>query len=197
MVDDQSGERMPSARARVNVGAPGLWIGLLALVAASALGTDVAMAQADGGQVREPAKLEVSRSTIDRGDRRLDVLAPITKRASGKVDVELYAAGRRYRFDAPVDPDKGYVRFDKRIPQAQARLGTGILTIAYPGNDRTRGQEVRLRAARRQARLNAERARARRRAVVAAQRGAAVRARPGGGARATGLDRCHRRRPFV
>jgi hypothetical protein len=157
MVDDQSGERMPSARARVNVGAPGLWIGLLALVAASALGTDVAMAQADGGQVREPAKLEVSRSTIDRGDRRLDVLAPITKRASGKVDVELYAAGRRYRFDAPVDPDKGYVRFDKRIPQAQARLGTGILTIAYPGNDRTRGQEVRLRAARRQARLNAER----------------------------------------
>ncbi|MCA1681228.1 MAG: hypothetical protein LC777_20940, partial [Actinobacteria bacterium] len=40
---------------------------------------------------------------------------------------------------------------------AQARSGTGIVTLRYPGNERTRPQEVRLRAAARAARLVAQR----------------------------------------
>jgi hypothetical protein len=128
-----------------------------AFVALLVLGTGVAVGEHDGGEARHPAKLEVARNTIDRGDRRLDVLAPITRRASGEVEVELHAAGRRYRFDADVNSEEGYVRFRKRIPRAQARLGTGIATITYPGNGRTRGQEVRLRAAHGKARLDAKR----------------------------------------
>lgn len=130
---------------------------LLALVAVPGLGAGVAAAQGGDTEVRDPAKLEVARNTIDVADRRLDVLAPITRRASGEVEVELHAAGRRYRFDADVNSEEGYVRFRKRIPRAQARLGTGIATITYPGNGRTRGQEVRLRAAHGKARLDAER----------------------------------------
>ncbi|MFP5362663.1 MAG: hypothetical protein ACLGI5_08025, partial [Thermoleophilia bacterium] len=41
------------------------------------------------------AKLSLARATIERGNRVLDVLAPITSLASGRVDVELHAAGRR------------------------------------------------------------------------------------------------------
>jgi hypothetical protein len=77
----------------------------------------------------------------------LDVLAPITKRASGKVEVDFHAAGRHTRFTAPVDGAEGWVRFRQPVPREQADMGTGIVTLAYPGNDRTRGQGVRLRAA--------------------------------------------------
>ncbi|MFP5362562.1 MAG: kelch repeat-containing protein, partial [Thermoleophilia bacterium] len=44
---------------------------------------------------RATAKLSLARATIERGNRVLDVLAPITSLASGRVDVELHAAGRR------------------------------------------------------------------------------------------------------
>jgi hypothetical protein len=95
----------------------------------------------------QPAKLEVARSGVLRDHGALDVLAPITKRASGEVQVDFHAAGRHTRFAAPVDAVKGYVRFRHRVPREQADMGTGIVTLAYPGNDRTRGQDVRLRAA--------------------------------------------------
>jgi hypothetical protein len=92
-----------------------------------------------------------------RGSGALDVLAPITKRASGQVQVDLHAAGRHTRFAAPVDEDEGHVRFRQPIPREQAEMGTGIVTLAYSGNDRTRGQDVRLRAAPGRARLELDR----------------------------------------
>ena len=97
------------------------------------------------------AKLSLARATIDRRARVLDVFAPITTLASGRVNVELHAAGRRYRFTAAIDSRRGRIRFRRRIPAAQARLGTGILTIAYRGDADTRPQTVRLRAANRPA----------------------------------------------
>ncbi len=99
------------------------------------------------------AKLALARATINRRDRVLDVLAPITSLASGRVSVELHAAGRRYRFTAPVNSRDGRIRFRKRIPQAQAELGTGIVTIVYRGDADTRPQTVRLRAASQRAEL--------------------------------------------
>jgi hypothetical protein len=105
------------------------------------------------------AKLALARATINRRDRVLDVLAPITSLASGRVEVELHAAGQRYRFTAPVDSQDGRIRFRQPIPRAQADLGTGIVTIVYPGDEDTRPQEVRLRAASQKANLELERPR--------------------------------------
>ena len=99
------------------------------------------------------AKLSLARATINRRERVLDVLAPITSLASGRVDVELHAAGRRFRFTAPINSADGRIRFRQRIPVAQALLGTGILTITYRGDADTRPQTVRLRAARQPADL--------------------------------------------
>ena len=103
------------------------------------------------------AKLAVRRATVLRAKRRLSVLAPITGRASGTVSVAFRAAGRTERFSVKVDARNRRVRIDRRIPRAQARLGTGILTMTYPGDEDTQPQEVRLRAASRQARLVADR----------------------------------------
>ena len=104
-----------------------------------------------------PAKLEVSRAVVDRAARRLSVLAPITARASGRVTVRLRAGGRTTTFTEAVDSAGARVRFSRRIPAAQAKLGTGILTIAYAGDPDTQPQEVRLRAASRRALLAAGR----------------------------------------
>ena len=103
------------------------------------------------------AKLALARATINRRDRVLDVLAPITSRASGRVRVELHAAGRKFRFTAPIDSAEGRIRFRQPIPAAQARLGTGIITIRYLGDGDTRPQTVRLRAAFRPAVLRLQR----------------------------------------
>jgi hypothetical protein len=69
--------------------------------------------------------------------------------------VEFRSAGRTIRFDAPIDD--GRVRFSRRISRAQAAVGSGILTLRYAGDADTQAQEVRLRAATRQARLRAGR----------------------------------------
>jgi hypothetical protein len=98
-------------------------------------------------KVKHPAKLEMARSRILRSQRKLDALAPISKRASGEAQVDLHAAGRHTRFSTPVNSKEGYIRFQKSIPRSQAKLGTGIVTLSYAGNEQTRGQEVRLRAA--------------------------------------------------
>ncbi|HEV2753868.1 MAG TPA: S8 family serine peptidase, partial [Solirubrobacteraceae bacterium] len=108
-------------------------------------------------EVLHPAKLEVVRSGVLPDRRALDVLAPITSRASGTVNVDFHAAGRHTRFAARIDPRAGSVRFQRNLPRAQADARTGILTLTYPGNARTRGQEVRLRAAPGRARLDAAR----------------------------------------
>jgi hypothetical protein len=92
-----------------------------------------------------------------RKSATLDVLAPITARASGPVKVDFHAAGRRTRFSADINSDRGRLLFQAAIPPEQAARGTGIMTLMYPGNDDTRGQEVRLRAAARHAELQLER----------------------------------------
>jgi hypothetical protein len=78
-------------------------------------------------------------------------------RASGEVDVEFFAAGERFEFTEDVDSENRRVRFERRIPADQADLGTGIMTITYGGDEDTRPQEVRLRAASQPANLELER----------------------------------------
>jgi hypothetical protein len=103
-----------------------------------------------------PAKLRVSRSRVLRGDRRLDVLAPITSRARGDVEVTYQGDGRSDTFDAEVtsgDAELDRIRFQEPITRGQASLGTGIVTLNYQGDADTRAEEVRLRAASQRAEL--------------------------------------------
>lgn len=92
---------------------------------------------------RAPAKLEVLRAGVAAG--RLDVLARITARASGRVTVRYRSSGRTTRFDAQIQD--GRIRFKRRLPAAQRRKSTGIVTLTYAGDQRVRFDEVRLRAA--------------------------------------------------
>jgi hypothetical protein len=107
-----------------------------------------------------PAKLRVARARVLREGHELDVLAPLTSRASGEeVDVAFRAAGRTEELKVEVtsgDAVFDRIRFREPIPREQARLGTGILTLSFPGNGVTRPQEVRLRAARNRANLDVE-----------------------------------------
>jgi len=95
----------------------------------------------------QPAKLQVSRATIDTSARVIDILAPISRRATGKVKLDLFAAGQHHGWTASIDSIDGVIRTREAIPTAQANRATGILTISYPGNSATRPQVVRLRAA--------------------------------------------------
>jgi hypothetical protein len=105
----------------------------------------------------QPAKLQVSRATISKSARTIDILAPITRRATGTVKLDLFAAGQHYDWTAAIDSTDGVIRSTHAIPTAQANKGTGILTISYAGNAATRPQVVRLRAADVQANLDAMR----------------------------------------
>ena len=107
--------------------------------------------------VPEPSKLELARATISRTARTIDILAPITARASGNVSLELFAAGQVHRWTAPINSGDGRIRDRETIPAAQAAKGTGILTIRYAGDADTRPQTVRLRAANNRANLDASR----------------------------------------
>jgi hypothetical protein len=122
-----------------------------------ALAPPPAPAAPSGSALRRGAKLVLRRAAIVRGDRKLDVLAGISALATGRVTFDLLAAGRRTRLTAPIDHAHRRVRLRRTIPAAQARLGTGILTISYRGNGRTRPLSVRVRAARNPARLAAAR----------------------------------------
>ena len=122
-----------------------------------------------------PSKLSIARASTAGGV--IDVFAPITSRASGEATVDYHAAGQHTRFDAAIDSAAGRIRFSRSVSSAQARLGTGILTIVYPGDGDTRAQTVRLRAATNKARLDLARpqivnGRIRRRARSAAPRAA-------------------------
>ncbi|HWH09792.1 MAG TPA: hypothetical protein VG165_01585 [Solirubrobacteraceae bacterium] len=105
----------------------------------------------------QPAKLQVSRATISKSARTIDILAPITHRATGSVKLDLFAAGQHYDWTAAIDSADGRIRTTHSIPVAQADKGTGILTITYAGNAATRPQVVRLRAADVPANLDASR----------------------------------------
>lgn len=102
-------------------------------------------------------KLEVARVRVLRSAKQLDLLAPITARASGSVQVSFQAAGRTSRYSAPIDSQRRRVLLRRSITRRQARLGTGIVTLAYAGDPDTQPQEVRLRAASQRASLDAER----------------------------------------
>lgn len=104
---------------------------------------------------RFATKLQILRSRVLRRERKLDVLAPLSRRAGGEAEVSFQSAGQTVRFRET--PKNGRLRFQRTIPAEQARLGTGILTIRYAGDDDTRGEEIRLRAASRAARLDAGR----------------------------------------
>jgi hypothetical protein len=104
-----------------------------------------------------PAKIQIERARVERRDRQLNVLAPITARASGEVEVEFFAAQRRFEFTEEVDSENRRILFERGIPAEQARLGTGIMTITYPGDEDTSPQEVRLRAASQPADLELDR----------------------------------------
>jgi DNA-binding beta-propeller fold protein YncE len=106
---------------------------------------------------RSTSKLALARATFDRAARTISIFAPITRKASGRVEVTLRGAGRTTRFTVPVDRRHGRVRATRRISAAQARLRTAILTIAYGGDADTRPQSLRLRAANRAAGLRVRR----------------------------------------
>jgi hypothetical protein len=123
-----------------------------------AVGQAPQQAQPVNGVVHAP-KLEILRADMVRSQGVLDVHAPITARASGTAQVELRAAQRRHTFDASVNGAGRRINFRETIPAAQARLGTGILTIRYPGDADTRPQVLRLRAANGRSNLQVERPR--------------------------------------
>lgn len=95
----------------------------------------------------EPSKLQLARATIYPSANVIDILAPISRRASGTASLDLHAAGQHHRWTAPIDSAQRRIRQSASIPAAQAAKGTGILTIHYPGDADTRPQTVRLRAA--------------------------------------------------
>ena len=92
-------------------------------------------------------RLRITKARIVRRSRRLEVLASISRRATGSAEVELFAAGRRTRFAATIDSKRGRLRISRSITRRQARGDTAIVTISYAGNARTRPTKVRLRAA--------------------------------------------------
>ncbi|MDQ3608315.1 MAG: hypothetical protein M3459_05370, partial [Actinomycetota bacterium] len=105
--------------------------------------------------------MRVSRARVLREDRRLDVLAPITSRTlGGEVDVLFQADGRNDTFKAEVtdggSTELDEVRFLEPITEGQAELGTGIVNLEYLGDDDTRPELVRLRAASQPAELDVE-----------------------------------------
>jgi hypothetical protein len=103
------------------------------------------------------SKLTLQRATIFRQNRSLSLLAPITTLASGRAQITLQAAGTTTSFSTPIDSELGRIRTTHAIKASQAALGTGIVTIRYPGDSDTRPQTVRLRAASNAARLTASR----------------------------------------
>jgi hypothetical protein len=107
----------------------------------------------------EAAKLSISRARIMQRRRTFELLAPITRRASGAATVTLHAAGTRTRFAAAVDSARGRIAVRRPVSRQQARAGTGIVTIDYKGDADTQPSAVRLRAASGKARLRAQRPR--------------------------------------
>ncbi len=96
-----------------------------------------------------PAKLAVLRANVVGG--KLDVLAQITARATGRVRVAYRSAGRLTSFSAPIV--RGRIRIARRLQAPQRRKRTGIVSMSYAGSPRVRPDTLRLRAASVKARL--------------------------------------------
>jgi len=100
---------------------------------------------------RQATKLRITRARIVRRSQRLELLASISRLASGRVRIALVAGGQRTRFAAAIK--HGRLRISRRISRRQARRQTGVVTITYAGNARTAGKAVRLRVSARGGRL--------------------------------------------
>ena len=87
----------------------------------------------------EPAKLQLARATIFRSAKLIDILAPITKRASGTVAMQLYAAGKRHRWTAPINSTAGHIRGQPADPRRAGPDGHRHPDVAYPAT-RTRAR---------------------------------------------------------
>jgi hypothetical protein len=138
----------------------------MALIACSGAAWLVAGAQAQGPQYPLPlpaacskatAKMSLVRGEFNRRARTVSILAPISTLASGLAEVDLLGGGRITEFNVPVDSARGRIRTTRGIDELQARASTAILTLHYRGDDDTRAQTLRLRAARRPARLSSKR----------------------------------------
>lgn len=95
-----------------------------------------------------PAKLKVLRASVTRGV--LSALFSITGRATGSLKIDYQSAGRFRRFTIDIGAVReGEKRVELTAPLdgAQARRSTGILNVAYDGNDTTLSDRLRLRAA--------------------------------------------------
>jgi subtilisin-like proprotein convertase family protein len=104
---------------------------------------------ANAPPVRAPAKLQVLRAGVSGG--RLDVLASITAKATGKVRVTYRSGGVTTRFDASIT--RGRIGFRRALPRSQRSRSTGIVTLTYAGSALVEPDTVTLRAARGRARL--------------------------------------------
>jgi VCBS repeat-containing protein len=96
-----------------------------------------------------PAKLQVLRAGVSAG--KLDVLASITAKATGKVRVSYRSGGVTTRFDASIT--RGRIGFRRALPRSQRSGSTGIVTLTYAGSALVAPDSVTLRAARGKARL--------------------------------------------
>ena len=104
---------------------------------------------------RGATELNVARLRIARRSRTLELNGSVTSQATGNVDMTLSSPGRTTKLSAPIRNHGFSLR--SKIPAAQARLGSGLVTVRYAGDDRTRPLTVRLRAATASARLNVRR----------------------------------------
>jgi thermitase len=90
----------------------------------------------------EPAKLKVRRAGIRNG--QLELVAEITRRATGVVAIDYRSNGRTTRAQARIG--QGRVRVNVPLPKAQ-RHDSGIVTLTWAGSSSVRAASVRLRAA--------------------------------------------------
>lgn len=106
---------------------------------------------------KQTPKMSIVKASFDRFKRTTSILAPISTLASGNAQVELLGGGRVTEFTVPVDSVRGRIRATRGIDAAQARAATAILTLRYLGDEDTRAQTLRLRAALRAAKLSSKR----------------------------------------
>jgi Bacterial Ig domain len=96
------------------------------------------------------ANIRVQRAVVRNG--RLSVRADISKLATGKVKATFRASGHTSRVRAKIVA--GAIRFTLRLSARQRRSASGVLTLAYAGNAKTRSEKVTVTAARRSSALD-------------------------------------------
>src|SRR4051812_19975058 len=93
---------------------------LFPLLLALAITGAVAVPGALAATAPQPSKLELSRATIDRNARTIDILAPISARASGTVKFAFRGAGRTTTWTTKLAAGAARLRLTHKISAAQA-----------------------------------------------------------------------------